>query len=133
MNRIVTLVLVLILSPITRTVSGQQRFTESSAVAKIKDKILKHSNYDTVSLKLRNGSQLKGRITGTSENMFTIREDQTRYYRNLSYTDVVKVKGGGLSRGAKFGILTALITGAVVIGALVSLKHSDPLKQGVLR
>jgi hypothetical protein len=46
---------------------------------------------------------------------------------------VTKVKGKGLSKGAKFGILTGVIAGAVIIGALISLKNFDPFENGVLR
>jgi len=43
------------------------------------------------------------------------------------------VNGTGLSKGAKFGILTGIVAGAVIIGALISLKNFDPFKNGVLR
>lgn len=53
--------------------------------------------------------------------------------RDINYTDVTKVKGQGLSKGAKFGILTGVLARAVIIGALISFKNFDPFENGVLR
>jgi small nuclear ribonucleoprotein (snRNP)-like protein len=138
MNRIlrsILLALLLILMPIGPLVQGQQPSTDSSLAARIKAEITRRHLGDklNVTIKLRNGSELKGRITKTSDNMFTLKEDKTRSQRDIGYTDVARVKGRGLSKGAKFGILTAIIAGTVVIGALISLRNFDPFKNGVLR
>jgi small nuclear ribonucleoprotein (snRNP)-like protein len=86
-----------------------------------------------VTIRLRNGSALKGRITKAADNMFTLKEKNTGTQRDISYADVTKVNGKGLSKGAKFGILTGILAGAVIIGALISMKNFDPFKDGVLR
>ena len=65
--------------------------------------------------------------------MFTLKEKNTGAQRDISYADVMRVNGRGLSKGAKFGILTGFIAGAVIIGALISLKNFDPFKNSVLR
>ena len=62
-----------------------------------------------------------------------LKEQNTGARRDISYADVMRVKGRGLSKGAKFGILTGILAGAVIIGALISLKNLDPFKDGVLR
>jgi small nuclear ribonucleoprotein (snRNP)-like protein len=128
MNRILSLPLtiVLILMPIGSIASGQQQFASASAIARIKSTIARLSNGGTVTIKLRDGSELKGRITQTAENMFTLKEDKKRTARDLHYADVLKVKTGSLNRGATLGLLTAFFTGAAVIGALIGLKHSGP-------
>jgi hypothetical protein len=64
--------------------------------------------------------------------VFTLKE-KAGTQRDISYADVTKVKGRGLSNGAKFGILTGIVAGAVIIGALINLKNFDPFKDGVLR
>jgi small nuclear ribonucleoprotein (snRNP)-like protein len=136
MNRILAfpLVLVLMLVPLARLTLGQQPAADIADVAKVKAEIARRNTGDksNVTIKLRNGAELKGRITKTSDNMFTLKEDKTKNHRDLNYADVAKVKGRGLSRGAKFGILTAIVTGAVVIGALISLKHFDPFEHGLI-
>jgi small nuclear ribonucleoprotein (snRNP)-like protein len=138
MNKILSsfpLALALILVPVGPLARGQQWSTDTAAVAKVKAEITRRVTGDKsqVTIRLLSGSVLKGRITQTSENMFTLKDDKTRRPRDIGYDEVAKVNGRGLSRGAKFGILTAIIAGAVVIGAIISLKKSDPFKNGVLR
>lgn len=130
----VLLMLALILSPVPRAALAQQQLTEPG-VEKIKTDIARRLRDEktNVTISLRNGSVRKGRITQAGENMFTLREKNSRTQSDISYTDVSKVKGQGLSKGAKFGILTGIIAGAVIIGALISLRNFDPFKNGVLR
>ena len=134
MNKLMSgvLMLVLVLLPVRRTALGQQRLTDSSVV-RIKTDIAKRLRdaKTNVTVRLRDGSELKGRITQAAENMFTLKAKNTQ--RDISYADVTKVKGNGLSKGAKFGILTGFIAGAVIIGALISLKNFDPFENSVLR
>ena len=134
MNRLmpVLLMLVLSLSPVRRSVLAQQLTDQN--VVKIKTDIARRLRDEktNVTVRLRNGSELNGRITQAAENMFTLKQKNSGT-RNISYADVTKVRGRGLSKGAKFGILTGVIAGAVIIGALISLKNFDPFKNGVLR
>ena len=128
------LALVLVVVSIGRTAFAQQRLTAPTMEARVKAEINKRRNGDQshVTIELHNGSELKGWITQTSENMFTLREDRTRMHRDINYADVARVKGSGLSKGAKLGILTAIITGVFVIGVLINQKHFDPFEHGVL-
>ena len=127
------LMLVLVLSPIARTALAQQ--LTDPTVAKVRAEIVRRFRDErrNVTLRLRSGSEITGRITQAAENWFSLKEKTTGTQRDISYADVTKVKGKGLSKGAKFGILTGIIAGAVIIGALISLKHFDPFKNGVLR
>jgi small nuclear ribonucleoprotein (snRNP)-like protein len=124
------LTLVLIVTPLCRLVRAQQLAAGSVAISKVKADVAKRlkNGFANVTVKLRNGSELRGRITQTSETMFTLKEDKTRNHRDISYVDVFRIKGGGLSQGAKFGILTSIITGSVVLGILMSLKSPAPVR-----
>jgi len=126
------LMLVLVVFPVRRAALAQQRLADSSVI-RIKTDIAKRLRdaRTSVTVRLRDGSELKGRITQAAENMFTLKQKNNQ--RDISYADVTKVKGQGLSKGAKFGILTGIISGAVIIGALISLKNFDPFENGVLR
>ncbi|HSE16312.1 MAG TPA: hypothetical protein VLB46_04625 [Pyrinomonadaceae bacterium] len=128
----VLLMLALIVAPCAALT--QQQLTDPG-VARIKTDITRRLRdaKTNVTVRLRNGSELKGRITHAAENMFSLKVKNTGAQRDISYADVTRVNGRGLSKGAKFGILTAIIAGAVVIGALVSLKNFDPFRDGVLR
>ena len=136
MNKIVPvlLMLALIVSPVPKTAVAQQQLTDPGVV-RIKTDIARRvrDGRTTVTVRLCNGSELKGRITQAAENMFTLKEKNNGTQRDVGYSDVTKVKGRGLSKGAKFGILTGIIAGAVIIGALISLRNFDPFKNGVLR
>lgn len=129
----VLLMLALVLSPIRRAALAQQQSTDQSVV-KIKTDVARRLRDEktNVTVRLRNGSELKGRITKAADNMFTIKE-KTGSQRDIGYADVTKVNGKGLSKGAKFGILTGIIAGAVIIGAIISMKNFDPFENGVLR
>lgn len=135
MNKLmpVVLMLALVLFPFRRAALAQQGLTDRG-VERIKLDIARRFRdaKTNVTVRLRNGSELKGRLTQAAENMFTIRE-KSGARRDISYADVSRVRGQGLSKGAKFGILTGIIAGAVIIGALISLKNTDPFKNGVLR
>jgi hypothetical protein len=135
MNKLMSVLLVLVLGlcTVARTALAQQ--LTDPTVAKVRAEIVRRLRDEkrNVTLRLRNGSELTGRITQAAENWFSLKEKTTSTQRDISYADVMKVKGKGLSRGAKFGILTGIITGAVIIGALISMKHIDPFKNGVLR
>ena len=130
----VLLMLALMVSPVRRAALAQQQLTDQGAV-KIKADIARRLRdaKTNVTVRLRNGSELKGRLTQAAENMFTLKEKNTGNQRDISYAEVTKMKGGGLSKGAKFGILTGILAGAVIIGALISMKNFDPFKNGVLR
>jgi small nuclear ribonucleoprotein (snRNP)-like protein len=138
MNKIlrsIPLALALVFTPLGHLVQAQLRPTNTADTAKLKTEIVRRRGGDnsSVTIVLRNGSEVKGRITETSDNMFTLKEIKTGHRRDVAYAEVAKIRGRGLSRGAKFGILTAIITGVVVIGAIISLKKSDPFAHGVLR
>lgn len=129
----VFLMLALVLLPTRRAALAQQQSTDPGVV-KIKTDVTRRLRDEktNVTVRLRNGSELKGRITKAADNMFTIKE-KTGSQRDISYADVTKVNGKGLSKGAKFGILTGIIAGAVIIGAIISMKNFDPFENGVLR
>lgn len=134
MKKLMPVVLMLmVLSPIPRIALAQQQLTDPGAV-RIKTDVARRLRDEktNVTVRLRNGSELKGRITKAADNMFTIRE-KTGSQRDISYADVTKVNGKGLSKGAKFGILTGILAGAVIIGAIISMKNLDPFENGVLR
>src|SRR5262245_35635942 len=123
MNKLmpVLLMVALVLCPVRRTVLGQQQLTDPG-VAKIKTDIARRLRDEktNVTVRLRNGSEFKGRLTQAAENMFTLKEKNTGTQRHISYTEVTRIKGQGLSKGAKFGILTGIVAGVFIIGALIS-------------
>jgi len=64
-----------------------------------------------VKVKLRNGSEMKGRITQSSENSFTLTDEKTGSRSDIAYADVVNVEGRGMSKKKK----TFIAIGAAVV------------------
>jgi len=130
---------VLFLAPLSRT-AAQTQSTEQSKVdqqiAKIRDAISKRVADDKgrVKIKPRSGAEVQGRLTQAGADNFTFTEDKTGQQRTMAYADVERVKGrGGLSTGAKIGIIVGIAATVVVVAGLISFHNFDPFRNGVLR
>src|SRR5689334_15487787 len=87
-------------------------------IAKIKAAINKRVTDDKthVNLRLRDGSEVKGRLNQAGDDGFSFTKDKSGQPVSLSYTDVQKVNGrGGLGTGAKIGIIAAIVAGVAAI------------------
>lgn len=73
-----------------------------------------------VEIKLRDNTKLKGYVSATSTDSFTVTDAQTGTTHTLAYTDVMGVKkpGGGLSTRTWI-ILGAVATAVVIVGVTV--------------
>jgi small nuclear ribonucleoprotein (snRNP)-like protein len=71
-----------------------------------------------VKVKLRNGSEVKGRLTQSGDNSFTLTDEKTGNRSDIAYADVVNVEGRGMSKKKKTFI--AIGVGAAVFAALVA-------------
>ena len=69
-----------------------------------------------VKVKMRNGSEMKGRITQSGDNSFTLTDEKTGSHSNIAYADVVRVEGRGMSKKKKMFI--AIGAGAAVFAAM---------------
>jgi hypothetical protein len=69
-----------------------------------------------VTVKLQDGSKLKGYISQAGEDSFTLIDARTGQTRALAYRDVTQVKKqGGLSLGAKIGIGLGIAVGGLAL------------------
>jgi hypothetical protein len=89
----------------------------SSQGSKVKTEIQKYDSTKKKQIKvtLRNGNEIKGFVSRSDDVSFDLTE-KSGHVSTLSYGEVNKVHGAGLSRGAKIGIVVA---GAVVVVAVV--------------
>ena len=123
----------LFLVPLGR-IAGQTPNDQSKLAAqieKIKTAIGKRAaSGDTrVKLKLRSGEEVEGKIDHPTDDNFTLNRAKSGQMM-LSYADVARVKGRGLSTGAKIGIIAGGAAAAFVIIGLLSFRHFDPFKGG---
>jgi hypothetical protein len=113
--------------------TGQTGPTEQTA--KIKSEIGKRvaNNKTKVKLKLRRGAELKGRLNQAGDDNFTFTDEKTKQEMTLAYADVEQVKGrGGLSLGAKIGIIAGIVVTVAVVAVVVSFHNFDPFKNGIV-
>jgi hypothetical protein len=78
-----------------------------------------------VTVKLQDGSKLKGQISQAVEDSFTLTDSKTGQTRTLNYRDVNEVKGQGLSTLAKVGIVVGIAVVVLVIVVAVSISNFD--------
>lgn len=99
------LILCLLLT-FTPSARGQQLANEAAEVTKVKAEANRRldKNENRVKIKLRNGSEVKGRITQTAENSFTLTDEKTGTRSDISYTDVQQLSGRGWSKKTKIAI-----------------------------
>jgi len=103
-------------------------------IAKIKAAISKRvaDDKDRVKLQLRDGSEVKGRLEVAGDAGFTITNDKGSQPMTFTYADVQKVNGrGGLGKGAKIGIIAAIVAGVAVIVLIQASRNFDPFKNGI--
>jgi small nuclear ribonucleoprotein (snRNP)-like protein len=127
------LALGLVLVPTGPAAHGRQQSSEAEA-AKVKSEVMKRlsGKKERVKIKLRGGSELKGRITQSGDNSFTVTDERTGNHTDIGYADVLKLQGRGMSTGKKILIASAIGVGVLVTVALIAIRNFDPFKNGVV-
>lgn len=102
-------------------------------IAKIKDAISKRVTDDKtkVKLKLRDGTEVKGRLNQASDADFTLTNDKGSQPMTFTYADVQQVNGRGMSKGAKIGIIAGIVVGVFAILVYKAVKDFDPFEGGI--
>jgi len=98
--------------PVARAQSGLN--AETKAKAEVVNRLNKKET--RVKVKLRNGSEMKGRITQSGENSFTLTDEKTGNRSDIAYADVMNVEGRGMSKKKKMFIGIGI--GAAVFAAM---------------
>ena len=111
---------------ISATALGADQSTmQAPDVARIKAEIVKHGSGEKarVLITTRDKRQLRGYIKEADESSFVIVPKGALQAETLSYADVLKVKGPGMSTGAKVGIgLAAFAAGVGIFAGVVLAK-----------
>jgi hypothetical protein len=117
---ILFLALTIVLTPFGPAVRGQQQSAHTSETTKAEVERRLSKKEERVKVKLRNGSQVKGRITQTSDTGFTLADEKTGSRTDLTYADVLDVEGRGMSKTKKIaigvGIAVAAFAGLLAYG-----------------
>jgi len=101
-------------APVAR---AQQQLDQTAKVkAEVVDRLNKKEEH--VKVRLRNGTEVKGYITQTSDNGFTLSNEKTKTGTEIAYADVQHVEGRGMSKTKKIAIGVGI--GAAVFAAMIA-------------
>lgn len=126
MERIPTvlfLALTIVLAPFGPTAHGQQQSLHASETTRAEVERRLSKKEERVKVKLRNGSQVKGRITQTSDTGFTLTDEKTGSRTDLAYADVLDVEGRGMSKTKKVAIGVGIGVGIFAAVVAYALTH----------
>ena len=95
------------------------------ATEKVKTEVQKRGTGEQarVRVTLRDGTRIKGYINRIDQNSFEVVDQTSHKVTTISYQDVKKIKGPGLSKTVKILIIVAVVAGIVL--ALVALACSS--------
>ena len=110
--------LILVLSLIFSSTGAAAQTAGKLRAEKIKAQVQRRGagEKSKVRVTLANGTMVKGYIRKIGESSFEVNGNKAGQPTSISYTDVQKIQGPGLSTGAKVGIVVVV---AVAIVALV--------------
>ncbi|MFZ0636626.1 MAG: hypothetical protein WA755_18030 [Candidatus Acidiferrales bacterium] len=93
----------------------------TSQSKKMKDQVQKRGvgEQSRVKVTLASGSVVRGTITKIEDASFAVTDKMTSQTTTISYSDVQKIQGPGMSRGAKIGISVAIVVVAATVVAVV--------------
>ncbi len=99
---------------------------DNTNVEEIKKSILKRGTGEKqrISVKMLNGTKMKGYINQAGEDSFTLTDSNTRQSTVLAYRDIAKVGSSGLSKGAKIAIGVGIAAGATLIILYVAFQNA---------
>ncbi len=102
-----------------------QTTDEDKQAAKAKAEVQKRGvgAQSRVRVSLRNGTEVKGYINKIERDSFEVTDSKSGKVSSISYNDVNKVKGPGLSKGVQILIVAGIVIG-VVVGIAVAVTPS---------
>ena len=129
-RRLLTLSLAfaIVLTPLGPAVYGKKKPDETPDKVKIEVETRLRKKEEHVKVKLRSGSEVRGRITQTSDTGFTVVDDKSGGRTEIAYADVSNVEGRGMSKKKKTLIVVAVVAGVAITATILvvhSLNHLD--------
>ena len=115
---ILSLAFAIVLTPLGPAVHARKKPDQTPDRVKTEVESRLRKKEEHVKVKLRSGSEVKGRITQSSENGFTVVEDKSGSSTQIAYADVSNVEGRGMSKTKK--TLIGVGIGVGVFAALVA-------------
>ena len=121
------------LTPLGPAVHGKKKPDQPPDKVKTEVETRLRKKEEHVKVKLRSGSEVKGRITQTSDTGFTVVEDKTGGSTQIAYADVSNVEGRGMSKKKKGFIIGAVVVGLAVTAVILIATSLDDLDLRLFR
>lgn len=77
-----------------------------------------------IRVKMLNGVKMKGYISRIDDDSFTLAISKTKQPVVIAYRDVSKIESGGLSGGARIGIIAAAAAGGTILVLYLAFQHA---------
>ena len=124
-RRLLTLSLAfaIVLTPLGPAVHGKKKPDQTPDKVKTEVESRLRKKEEHVKVKLRSGSEVKGRITQSSATGFTVIEDKTGSRTEIAYADVSDVEGRGMSKTKKTFIGVGIGVGVFIALVAYALTH----------
>jgi len=110
------------------TEAQAKKLVEGDPASKAKREVEKRGagERSRVRVTLRNQDEVKGYINQIGSDSFQVTDKKRGVVTTIAYQDVTRVRGGGLSSGAKIAIVTGIGVAVIVIFAVLhsQLNHS---------
>lgn len=93
---------------------------------KVKAEVLKRgvNQKKRVRVKMLNGSKIKGYISQIGDDSFSLSNSKTNQPTVIAYRDVEKIESGGLSGGARVGIIVGAAVGGTLLVLYVAFQNA---------
>ena len=104
----------------------EKKLLEGEPAAKAKGEVQKRGERSRVRVTLRNTTEVKGYLSQIDADNFQVTDRRSGQVTTIAYQDVTKIRGGGMSTGAKIALVTGIGVAAIVILVVLhqQLNHS---------
>ncbi len=111
-------------TPSSHPQSAQTPSQQITQVVKIKADVQKHGTGEKARVKvtLRDKTQIKGSISQIEDSSFSITDTKAGGTKSISYADVERIQGAGLSKGAKIAIGVGVGVAVAVVAFGIALR-----------
>jgi hypothetical protein len=106
----------------------EKKLLEGEPAAKAKSEVQKRgaSERSRVKVTLQDKSEVKGYVSQIDADTFQVTDRKSGHVTTIAYQDVTRIRGSGMSSGAKIAIAVGIGVGVIVVWIVLhqQLNHS---------
>jgi hypothetical protein len=125
-NLSIVLSLLLLQGGIRPGLAAPQSSEDGLRAARVKQEITRRGTGEKagVKVKLLNGTELKGYISQAGSDNFLLAQGNGEG-TTIAYSEISEVKGKGMSRASKIGIVVGVVAAGIAVAAAVGASNAD--------